>query len=96
MRLTKNFYRKEARDRDCQVRLPLHCNFDSDTTVLAHKNGGGMGMKALDIHGAWCCSSCHDVIDNRVKTELEREDVILSFYEAIFRTQEILIREDKL
>ena len=77
----------------CQVRLEGVCNFNPETTILAHKGGAGWAMKSNDIHGAYCCSSCHDVIDGRVKSPLSKENVIISFYEGIFRTQLILLRD---
>ena len=62
--------RKLARNQKCMVRLPGVCNFDETTTVLAHiRRGGvaGMGQKPPDLCGVWACSSCHDVIDGRVR-----------------------------
>lgn len=55
--------RKSAKGQDCQVRIPGICNFNSETVVLSHLNGGGMGMKNPDWQGAYCCSACHDVLD---------------------------------
>lgn len=46
--------RKEAKGRECQVRLPGVCNFNSETTVLAHYRMAGLngvGMKPDDIFG---------------------------------------------
>ena len=63
------------------------------TTVHAHKNGGGMAMKNNDILGARSCSSCHDAIDGRLGTEYSREQLLVMFYEGIFRTQLQLIDE---
>lgn len=60
--------RDSARGQPCLVRIPGVCNFNSETTVLAHINGGGMGTKKSDLFGAFCCSACHDVIDGRVKS----------------------------
>ncbi len=37
--------RKSVRGWDCTVRINGVCNFNPDTTVLAHLNGAGMGMK---------------------------------------------------
>lgn len=88
--------RDSARGRDCEVRLYPYCNEMSETVVLAHKNGGGMGMKAPDIHGAFCCSACHDIIDGRVNTSLTAGDIIRALYEGIFRTQTIWLREGLL
>ena len=83
--------RKSARGEECQVRLVGICNRNSETTIFAHKGGGGMGMKSSDIHGAYCCSSCHDAIDGRIKADALGFQVQIDFYEGIFRTQLILI-----
>ena len=89
-------YRKEARDRDCQIRAP-GCNFNRETTVLAHLNGGGMGTKRDDRIAAWSCSHCHDLVDGRNNkqgfTRAERENFL---FWGIVRTQEVLISEGKL
>lgn len=61
--------RDSARDEACQVRIPGACNFDRATTVWSHvpllAGGRGMGLKAIDECGAYCCSACHDVVDGR-------------------------------
>lgn len=86
--------RKAAKGQECQVRLPGVCNFNPETTVLAHRPGGPMGGKNPDYQGAFCCSDCHDTVDERNNYFLafpSRRDLILkSFYEGVFRTQEIL------
>ncbi|HGM7056760.1 TPA: DUF1364 domain-containing protein [Serratia marcescens] len=90
---------KEARGRECQVRIPGVCNFNPETTVLAHYRLAGTcggGMKPDDEQGAWACSSCHDAIDARTKTEYDRETLRLYHAEGIFRTQAILRKEGKL
>lgn len=85
--------RNSAQGRACQVRLPFICNRNNETTVLAHLGGGGMGMKRNDLHGAFCCSSCHDIVDGRRTGGIDRHDVVIAFYEAIIRTQEIWLKE---
>jgi len=85
--------RNEARGRDCQIRLPGICCFDPETSVLAHLNGAGMGMKHNDIHAAIGCSQCHDVVDGRVKTEFSREYVELAHRQGVQRTQQIWVDE---
>lgn len=82
---------KSARWSDCQVRIPNHCNFNNETTVFAHKNGGGIGTKSSNIHGSFSCSNCHDVVDSRVTTEYTNDEILVWFYEGIFRTQQILL-----
>ncbi|HGN0358339.1 TPA: nuclease domain-containing protein, partial [Proteus mirabilis] len=48
--------RKEARGRECQIRIPGVCNGNSETVVLAHYRMSGIcgtGIKPNDIFGAW-------------------------------------------
>ena len=88
--------RKLAIGRECQVRLEGICNRDSETTVLAHvrlAGLSGMGHKAPDLLGAWCCSACHDAIDRRAHLDLDREYVRLAHYEGVIRTKYALWRE---
>ena len=56
----------------------------------------GVGMKPNDIFGAWACSSCHDAVDGRIKTDYSRDDLRLAHAEGVFRTQQILKNEGKL
>ncbi len=38
-------FKKEARGRDCQIRIPGVCNFNPETTVLTHyRMSGTCGM----------------------------------------------------
>lgn len=87
--------RELARGRDCQVRLPGICNFDPETTVLAHyrlAGSCGMGIKPHDLLGAWACSSCHDEIDRRSRST-DAQDAALAHLEGVLRTLVILIKE---
>jgi|LGVF01.2.fsa_nt_gb hypothetical protein len=59
-------YRDAARNQDCTIRLP-GCQNDTETTVLAHRNGAGMGTKASDHDAADLCQYCHDIYDRRNK-----------------------------
>jgi len=68
------------------VRLPGICNFNPETTVLAHLNGGGMGTKKNDLFGAFCCSSCHDECDRRTMI-MDKDYVELAFRQGVERTQ---------
>jgi hypothetical protein len=72
------------------------CNFNPETTVPCHRNGGGMAMKHHDIFIAWGCSDCHDAVDHRTKTQFSRDEITIMHYEGIFRTIEILIKEGKI
>jgi hypothetical protein len=81
------------------VRLVGICNHNPETTVLAHVRMAGisgMGLKADDLLGAWACSSCHDAIDRRQHTDLERDFVRLAHLEGVMRTITVLRREGKV
>ena len=83
-----------ARGEDCQVRLEGVCNFNSETTIFAHIGGGGMGYKSNDIHGAYCCSSCHAAMDGAItQTTHPYWDLKLAHYAGMVRTQLILIEK---
>lgn len=81
--------RKSAQGQDCQVRIHGICNRDPGTVVLAHLNGGGMGRKHDDLHGAFACSACHDALDRRTHKNLSRDFIRLAHLEAMVRTQMI-------
>ena len=82
--------RKEARGRGCTVRIPGVCNFNSETTVLAHiriAGVSGMGLKSPDLLGAWACSACHDEVDGRThKSGMTRDELRLAHYDGMVRT----------
>ena len=89
--------RKAAQGRECMVRLPGICNHNPETTVLAHvrlAGVSGMGIKADDLLGAWCCSACHDAIDRRSNMDLDRDYVRLAHLEGMVRTIAKLRQED--
>ncbi len=80
--------RDSARGQPCLVRIPGVCNHDPATTILAHINGGGMGTKTSDLFGAFCCSSCHDVIDGRVKFACDKDMIELWHRQGVQRTNQ--------
>jgi len=89
--------RASAKGEDCTVNLPMGvCNYNPETTVLAHSNsladGKGMGLKAADTRAAYCCSSCHDMVDGRAPRPegLSKEQVDACFEQGIDKTQVIL------
>lgn len=84
---------ESARGEDCQIRIPNVCNFDPTKVSLCHKGGAGWALKANDIHAAYGCSSCHDAIDGRLKTQYSPDELKLMFYDGMVRTQEILIEK---
>lgn len=66
MRVVSKKIRNAARDQNCTLRLS-ECNFNPETTVLAHLPNGfkGMSIKGFDTVAVFACSSCHDAIDSR-------------------------------
>lgn len=82
--------RQSAKGMACLVRIPGVCSFDESTTVLAHircKNTG-VGMKSHDLHGAYCCARCHDVLDGRVKQgDFSKAELRLMHLEGMVRSQ---------
>ena len=90
--------RKEARGRECHVRLPGICNGNSETVVLAHYRLAGLcgtGIKPPDLFGAWCFSACHDEIDRRTHV-MDAESAHLAHLEGVIRTQAALLSEGKV
>jgi hypothetical protein len=87
---------KEAKGRECQIRIPGVCNRDSKTTVLCHLHsvqGGGRFMKH-DLLAAIGCSACHDIIDGRnIEKHMSFKTPLWLFLEAMTRTQELWINE---
>ena len=79
------------------IRLEGICDHNPETTVLAHirmPGISGMGIKADDLLGAWACSSCHDAVDRRSNTDLERDYVRLAHLEGMVRTIAQLRKEE--
>lgn len=87
--------REFARGRDCTLRLIPHCNGNPETTILAHlpSPAKGMGLKSPDVCSCLACSSCHDVIDGRQRTDYTRADLAESMLRAHFETLLAMIRE---
>lgn len=89
--------RKSAQGENCTVRLPNVCNGNPETTVLAHINGvrfgHGVGRKVSDLHGAYCCSNCHDALDGRTHTNFDKDFLKLAHLEAVIETQIKLIKK---
>lgn len=91
-------YTRSAKGKPCQVRIPGVCKPapENETTIPAHINGGGMGMKQSNIHIAYCCSACHDWLDRgwvHDKRSEIRADRDLLHLEAVIRTQIIMIED---
>ena len=88
---------ESAQGENCTVRVPGHCNNDTSTTVLAHINsirlGHGTAIKANDMFGAYCCSSCHNACDGRERSNWSRKELKLFHLEGILETQLKLLQK---
>lgn len=83
--------RKSAQGQECALRIPGHCNFNPETTVLAHiGRNRGMSIKCDDTMAVYACSSCHDAIDGRT-TVLDQGTKALYMLDALEETQHIMI-----
>lgn len=77
-----------ARGQPCTVRIFGVCNHNPETTVLAHLNGGGGGMKHPDLFACFACFDCHEWLDGGyTRTDATRKDRDMAHYQAIHRTQ---------
>ena len=88
--------RQFARGQDCQLRIYGVCNYNPETTVLAHLRVGGvagMGQKPPDIAGVLACSACHDAIDGRRKTDLRRVQLEAHMLHGLVRTLKIVAEQ---
>jgi len=88
--------RKEARGRNCTVQIYDICNFNTETTVLAHLNSSGMGLKTHDFFGALSCGPCHHWLDEGYAQTSTRKERDLEHLRAIIKTQQIWIDEGKM
>ena len=84
--------RDSARGEDCQVRIPGICNFNPETTILAHVGSDKkMGGKCSDLEATYCCSDCHAAIDGAAGTPFSKMALKLWAKEGAERTREILV-----
>lgn len=76
--------RDSARGEDCSLRMVGICNFNNETTILAHLPCGmkGMGMKSPDNMAVYACSCCHDVLDGRRQGAIDWRDVVRALAET--------------
>ena len=57
-------YRDAARGESCKLRLP-GCRNETETVVLCHRNGAGMGRKNSDFDAVDGCAHCHALLDRQ-------------------------------
>ena len=88
--------RDSARDEPCTVQIAGVCNWQWETTVLAHlpDESSGMGKKPDDISSCYACSSCHDAIDGRVRSAELESDREWYLRRAMVRTWRRFVEKD--
>ena len=77
--------RKSAQGQQCTLRLN-GCNYNPETVVLAHIRNNqfcGVAMKPSDYMSCFACSSCHDTIDGRVKSDTVYKDILRAHFETL-------------
>lgn len=81
--------RSSARGQSCTVRLPGVCRHDTATVVLAHLpgHGKGIGTKESDMHAAYACHACHDVMDGRALSPLRSAIILDAMLRGLSETQ---------
>ena len=77
--------RESAQGQQCTLRL-TGCNYNPETVVLAHIRNNhfcGVAMKPPDYMSCFACSSCHDIVDARVKGDFTHQDLLRAHFETI-------------
>jgi len=84
VRIISTKLRESARGQDCTLRIPGICNFNPETTVLAHLPCGhkGVGMKSPDVMAVFSCSHCHTFIDSQRFAELTAKHILQALAET--------------
>lgn len=83
--------RNAARGQDCTMQVMTICNYNPETTVLAHVNTTGTGSKGAKCHdfsAVFACHACHTWMDNYKGSG---EDRLFYTRRALVRTWEKLI-----
>ena len=75
------------------MRIPMVCNRNAETVVLAHVGKSHMGGKCSDLISAMACSDCHDAMDGRIRTAYSKAEIDLMAREGCERTQLIWLKE---
>ncbi len=87
--------RRSAKGKMCTLQIHPYCNLNPETTVLAHiqSRSKGMAIKSPDYFAVYACSSCHDVIDGRMKTSLSKDELLRCQLRGLEKTWDQLITD---
>lgn len=92
MKVTSKHIRESARGEACTLNIASVCNYNTETTVLAHlpDETNGMGTKSTDISACYACSDCHAYIDGN---QLSKDEAEWYYRRAMIRTWSRLIEK---
>lgn len=84
---------ESARGQDCNIRIYPYCNESPETTVFCHApcEDKGTAYKSPDWWGSYGCSTCHDIVDGRMQTDIYNSEIKDLFIAGVYRTQKMLI-----
>lgn len=72
----------------------------SDLALLyasGYRGAAAIALKAPDWQGVYLCSGCHSFVDGGwTRSHSSKEEMLIMFYEAIFRTQDLLVEQGLL
>ena len=79
---------KAARGQECTIQIHPYCNMNPETTVFCHApcEDKGMSKKSPDFWGADGCSTCHDIVDGRMRVDISNDEIDACFNRGIYRT----------
>jgi hypothetical protein len=80
--------RKSARGEECTIQIHPYCNMNPETTVLCHapSEHKGTSLKSPDWWAAYGCSTCHDIVDSRMRVDIPPDEIYRCFMRGVFRT----------
>lgn len=93
--------RDSARGEPCLVRI-LGCPGDPAMTIWSHAPfkaaGKGMGIKALDLAGCYCCTYCDSIVDGQrpLPAGVRRDEALLDWFQGHLRSLERLAQKGLL
>lgn len=93
--------RSSAKGEPCLVRI-LGCPGDPAMTIWSHAPfkaaGKGMGIKAVDPAGAYCCTYCDSIVDGQrpLPAGVRREEALLDWFMGHLRSLERLAQKGLL
>lgn len=94
-KIVSKHIRESARGEACTLNIARVCNYNNETTVLAHlpDESNGMGTKADDISACYACGDCHQLIDSPGDPRLTSEDREWYMRRAMVRTWRRLLEK---